>query len=58
MLRKIFVRKRDELTREWGKLQNEELHDMYSSSTIVRVIKLRRMRCTGLVARMGDMRGV
>jgi hypothetical protein len=49
---------RDEITGEWRKLHNEELHDVYSSPTIVRVIKSRRMRWAGHVARMGEGRGV
>jgi hypothetical protein len=48
-----YVPKRDEVTGEWRKLHNEELHDLYSSSTIVLVIKSRRMRWAGHVARMG-----
>ena len=44
VLRRIFVSKRDEKTREWRKLQNEELNDLYTSSNMVRVIKSRRMR--------------
>jgi hypothetical protein len=52
-LRRVFVPKRGEVTGEWRKLHNKELHDMYSSSNILRVIKLRRMRWTGHVARMG-----
>ena len=54
VLRRIFVPKRDELTREWRKLHNEELNDLYSSSNIFRVIKSRRMRWAGHVARMGE----
>jgi hypothetical protein len=46
--------KRDELTREWRKLHNEELKDLYSSPNIVRVIKSRRMGWAGHVARMGE----
>jgi hypothetical protein len=46
------------LTGEWGKLRNEELHDLYCIPTIVRVIKSRRMRWAGHVARMGEGRGV
>jgi hypothetical protein len=46
VLRRIFGPKRDEVTGEWRKLHNEELHDLYSSPTIVRVIKSRRMRCS------------
>ena len=49
---------RDEVTREWRKLHNEELNDLYSSPNIVRVIKPRRMRWAGHVARMGEKRGV
>jgi len=58
VLRRIFGPKRDEVTREWRKLHNEELNDFYSSPNIVRVIKSRRMRWTGHVARMGERRGV
>ena len=58
MLRRIFGPKRDEVTREWRKLHNEELNDLYSSPNIVRVIKSRRMRWTGHVAHMGKKRGV
>jgi hypothetical protein len=53
VLRRIFGPKRDEVTGEWRKLHNEELNDLYSSHNIVRVIKSRRMRQAGLVARMG-----
>ena len=53
MLRRIFGPKRDEVTREWRKLHNEDLNDMYCSPNIVRVIKSRRMRWAGHVARMG-----
>ena len=58
VLRRIFGPKRDEVTREWRKLHNEELNELYSSSNIVRVIKLRRMRWAGHVARMGERRGM
>ena len=51
-----FGPRRDEVTREWRKLHNEELSDLYSSPNIVRVIKSRRMRWAGHVARIG-MRG-
>jgi hypothetical protein len=44
MLRRIFVPKRDEVTGEWRKLHNEELHDLYCSPNIIRIIKWRRMR--------------
>ena len=57
MLR-IFGPKNDEVTKKWRKLHNEELHDLYSSSNMVRVIKSRRMRWAGCVARMGERRGV
>ena len=53
VLRGIFGPKRDELTEEWKKLHNEQLNDLYCSPNIVRVIKSRRMRWTGHVARMG-----
>jgi hypothetical protein len=53
MLRRTFGPKRDEVTGEWRKLHNEELHYLYSAPNIVRVIKSRRMRWAGHVARMG-----
>jgi len=53
MLRRIFGSKRDEVTREWRKLHNEELNDLYSSSNIVRVVKLRKMRWSRHVAYAG-----
>jgi len=52
VLRRIFGLKRDEVTGEWRKLHNDELHDLYSSPNIVRVIKSRRMRLERHVARM------
>ena len=53
VLRRIFGSRRDEVTGEWRRLYNEELNDLYSSPNIVRVIKSRRMRWAGHVARMG-----
>jgi hypothetical protein len=53
VLKNIFEPKRDEGTGEWRKLHNEELHDLYSSPSIIRTIKSRRMRWAGHVARMG-----
>jgi hypothetical protein len=56
VLRGIFGPKRDEVMREWRKLHNEELRDLYSSASIIRIIKSGRMRCAGHVARMGEKR--
>jgi hypothetical protein len=53
VLRRIFGPERNEVTEEWKELHNEELHDLYSSSNIVRVIKSRRMRWAWHVARRG-----
>ena len=58
VLRRVFGPKRDELTGEWRKLGNEELTDLYSLSNIVRVVKSRRMRWAGHVARMCEDRRV
>ena len=58
VLRRIFGPRRDEVRGEWMRLFNEELNDLYSSPNIVRVIKSRRMRWAGHVARMGEERGV
>jgi hypothetical protein len=57
VLRRIFGPKRDELTGGWRKLHNEELHGLYSSPSVVRVIKARRMGLAGHVARMGEVTG-
>ncbi|KAJ4435581.1 hypothetical protein ANN_18197 [Periplaneta americana] len=56
VLRKIFGAKRDEVTGEWRKLHNTELHALYSSPNIIRNIKSRRLRWAGHVARMGESR--
>jgi len=58
VLRKVFGPKRDEVTWEWRKLHNEELSDLHSLLNIMRVVKSRRMRWAGHVARMGKGRGV
>jgi len=57
MLRRIFGPRRDEVTGEWRRLHNEELNDLCCSPNIVRVVKWRRMRWAGHVARMGKERG-
>jgi hypothetical protein len=56
VLRRIFGPKRDKVTREWRRLRNKELYDLYSPN-IICVIKSRRMRWAGHVAHMGDRRG-
>jgi hypothetical protein len=56
VLRRIFGRKKDEVRGGWRKLHNEELHGLYSSPSIIRIIKSRRMRRAGHVARMGEKR--
>jgi hypothetical protein len=58
VLRRIFGHKRDEVTGEWSKLDNDELNDLYSSLNIVRVTKSRRMRWAGNVACMGERNGL
>jgi hypothetical protein len=57
VLRRIFGPKGDEATGEWRRLHNEELNDPYSSPNVIRVIKSRRIRWAGQVARMGERRG-
>jgi len=57
VLRRIFGPRRDEVKGEWRRLHNEELNDLYSSPNIVWVIKSRRMRWAGHVARMGERGG-
>jgi hypothetical protein len=56
VLRRIFEPKRDEVAGGWRKVLNKELHGLYSSLGIVRVIKARRMRWAGHVAHMGEVR--
>jgi hypothetical protein len=53
VLRRIFGPKRDEVTGEWRKLHDKELRDLYSSPSVIRIIKPRRIRLAGHVARMG-----
>jgi hypothetical protein len=53
VLKRIFGPKRDEVMGEWRKLHNKELHELYSSPSIIRIMKWRRMRWAGHVARMG-----
>jgi hypothetical protein len=56
VLRGIFGSKRDEVAGGWRKLHNEELHNLYSSPNIIRMIKSRRMRWVGYIVRIGEMR--
>jgi hypothetical protein len=58
VLRRVFGPKRDEVTGEWRKLHNEELNHLYSLPNIVRVVKSRRIRWAGHVARVGEGRGM
>jgi hypothetical protein len=53
VLRRVFGPKRDEVTGDWRKLHNEELHNLCSSPNIIRMIKVRSMRWAGHIARMG-----
>jgi hypothetical protein len=57
VLRRIFGPKRDEVTGEWRRLHNKELYALYSSPNIIRVIKSRRLRWAGCVARIGERGG-
>jgi hypothetical protein len=56
LLRRIFGPKREEVLRGWRRLHNEELHNLYASPNIVKVIKSRRMRLAGYVTHIGEMR--
>jgi hypothetical protein len=58
VLKRIFGPKRDGVTGGWRKLHKEELHNLYSSPSIIRIIKSRRMRWVGHVARMGEKRNL
>jgi len=58
VLRRIFGPRRDEITGQWKRWHNEELSDLYSSPNIVQVIKSRKMRWVGHVARMGEKSGL
>jgi hypothetical protein len=58
VLRRIFGPKRDEVTGGWRKLHNEQLRDLYSSPSIIRMTKSRRMRWAGHLTRMGEKRNV
>jgi hypothetical protein len=58
VLRRIFGPKRDRVTGGWRKLHNEELHNLYSSPSIIRIKESKRMRWAGHVARMGEKRNV
>jgi hypothetical protein len=58
VLRRIFGPKTDRVTGGWRKLHNEELHNLNSSPSIIRIIKSRRTRWAGHVARMGEKRNV
>jgi hypothetical protein len=57
VLRRIFGPKRDEVTEKWRRLHNKELYALYSSPNIIRMIKSRRLRWAGHVARVGERRG-
>jgi hypothetical protein len=58
VLRRIFGPKRDRVTGGWRELHNEELHNLYSSPNMIRIMKWMRMRRAGHVARMGEKRNV
>jgi hypothetical protein len=54
--KRVFGPKREGVAEDWRKIHSEELHNLYASPNIIKVIKVRRMRCAGHVARMVDMR--
>jgi hypothetical protein len=56
VLARVFGPKRDVITGGWRKLHKEELHDLYSSPSMIRIMKARRMRWAGHVARIGEKR--
>jgi hypothetical protein len=56
ILRRIFGSKKNEVTESWRKLHDEELHNLYSSQNIVKVVRLRRMTWVGYVVPMGETR--
>jgi hypothetical protein len=56
VLRRMFGPKREEVVGNCRRLHNEELHNLYTSPNVIRVVKPRRMRWVGNVARMGEMR--
>jgi hypothetical protein len=56
VLRRIYGTKREEVAGGWRRLHNEELHNLYASPNIIRVIKLRRVKWAGHVTGMGEMR--
>jgi hypothetical protein len=58
VLKRIFRPKRDGVTGGWRKLHNEELHNLYSSPRIIRIIKSRRLRWVGQLSRIGEKRNV
>jgi hypothetical protein len=58
VLRRIFGSKRDEVTGEWRNMHNEELRDLCSFASIIRIMKSRRMRWVGHIARMGEKKKV
>jgi hypothetical protein len=56
VVRRIFGPRRDEVTGGWRKLHNDGLHNLYSLLNVIRMVKLRRLRCAGHVAQMGKKR--